>query len=239
MTKILRNPTLHEAKRRLPNRRDVAAVAVSGVAEPAADAAASEPVAPQPVSTTPDLVQLATKAALAKLKGEAEQMQELARQRGLKEGRAAGAEEARQAMAAELARLRSIAEAMQSLPERGFANSEDMALAIAFEAVCMVLGEQAGQQEAVAGAVKQAARQLREAGRLLIRLHPQDLALLRDGRLLDTLLAADKLPQWVEDETLALGGCIIETEQGDLDASFDTQLSRLRERLLRVRAARH
>lgn len=198
----------------------------------------AKPAAPLP-KTAPNLDALlaqARESVLAQFKQEAETARELGRQRGLQEGRAAGAEEARRSAEAELARIRSISGKLQDVVKNGVQGMEDVAVEIAFEAVCKILGSSAISQDGMRALVRKAATRAGGAERLNVRLHPGDLAALQAAGGLSGTLADGKVV-WSSDHSIELGGCLIQTDGGTLDARLETQIERLRATLLAARAA--
>jgi flagellar assembly protein FliH len=184
---------------------------------------------------TEKLVEQVRRSILDQIKSEADAARELGRQRGLQEGRAAGQEESRQAFATELARVRSVAGKLSEALASGIGGMEDLAVAIAFEAVCKVLGEAAITAEGMRAQVKQAVACAKNKERLVIRLHAADLSALRDAGALNAILPPDTTVSWVVDSSIELGGCIVETDGGGLDARLETQIERMRDALLAAR----
>ena len=189
-----------------------------------------------PVSDFDALLAQARESVLAQFKQEAEAARELGRQRGLQEGRVTGAEEARRDAAAELVRIRSLAEKLQGALDDGIRGMEDVAVAIAFEAVCKLLGTAAVTPDGVRALVRQAASHVGAAERIVVRLHPGDLAALQAAGTLDTHLAQAGSVTWSADPSIELGGCVVETDGGTLDARLETQLEALRTTILAARA---
>ncbi len=115
--------------------------------------------------------------------------------------------------------------------------AEDDMVALSHAVICRILGERALTRDAVVEAVHAAVGQFADAlgsGLLAIHVHPQDLALLEaDPALAEWLgrLCAGPIP-WRPDETVQLGGCIVHTSQGGLDARLETQLAALQALLL-------
>jgi flagellar assembly protein FliH len=72
---------------------------------------------------------------------------------------------------------------------------------------------------------------------VLVRLAPGDADLLRTMHGEMTRLAGIKGLEIVSDEGIELGGCLLETARGGLDARLETQVQRLRELLLAARRA--
>jgi hypothetical protein len=83
--------------------------------------------------------------------------------------------------------------------------------------------------------VKQAATHALNSEKVVVRLHAADLAMLREAGALDASLPSGALVTWVADKAVALGGCVIETDGGELDARLETQIDRLRSALVIAR----
>jgi flagellar assembly protein FliH len=83
--------------------------------------------------------------------------------------------------------------------------------------------------------VRQATLSTQRDEKVLIRLHPSDHALLKKGGALPDELPTGATLSWVGDPIVALGGCVIEAEKGELDARLETQIQRLREALVAAR----
>ena len=233
MVAIIRSPVILSGKRKLASHDSrLKAEQPTDVDKTTAAQAPSEDVGAQ---RTRDLVEQVRRSILAQIKSEAEAARELGRQRGLQEGRAAGREEAQQAFAAELARVRSVAGKLSEALASGIGDMEDLAIAIAFEAVCKVLGESALTQEGVRAQVRQATAHAKNKESLVVRLHPADLSALRAAGALNAILPPNKAVSWVADDSIELGGCVVETDGGGLDARLETQVERMRAALLAAR----
>lgn len=244
MTSILRSPVISPEKRKLLSRHTSVPAAANQPIErvvAAPDVASRpqpQPPAPASVPNLEALLAQARESVLAQFKQEAETARELGRQRGLQEGRAAGAEEARREAEAELVRIRSIASRLQGALDTGIKGLEDVAVEIAFEAVCKMLGTAAVSREGMRALIQEAAGRVAGAERIAVRLHPGDLAALQSAGALDADLVPGASVHWAADKSIELGGCVVETEGGTLDARLETQLERLRAALLAARGAR-
>ncbi len=113
---------------------------------------------------------------------------------------------------------------------------EDMALGIAFAALCKILGSAAVTREGIQAIVRQTATQLRTTERVVVRLHAVDLALLHEHGALDATLPSGGAVSWVADSAVVLGGCVIASDGGELDARLETQIERLRTALVAARS---
>jgi flagellar assembly protein FliH len=160
------------------------------------------------------------------------QVTDSSRDQGLKEGRAAAAQEwSRQS---EL--LRTMIESVRSEQLQHLTRLGDEAAEIVLVAVGKILGDAFASRSAALAAVQEAIGRCHERGRLLIRLAPGDHAALSGGRgeLPEILRGRDA--ELVPDEQVDVGGCIVESVSGSLDARLEVQLQRLVETLRAARA---
>jgi flagellar assembly protein FliH len=107
--------------------------------------------------------------------------------------------------------------------------AEEAMVEIAFAAVCKVLGEAAASEEGVRAMVQEAMRQIRAKEGLVLRVAPADYE-----RLAGLSLGEGAKLELVADERVALGGCLIETAGGTLDARLEVQLRQLVDTLTRA-----
>ena len=139
------------------------------------------------------------------------------------------------------ARLETLEGLIASLPsqiEARLAAVEDDMLALSFEAVCRMLGERAVQPEAVRAQLTHAMSGLRGRRLLAVHLHPDDLAdLMEEPNSLASGHWGGGDVQWIASTDIALGGCILQSPEGGLDARLETQLRALRDLLMQSRAA--
>lgn len=103
---------------------------------------------------------------------------------------------------------------------------------LAFAAVCRLVSQRAGSREFVQLLVEQACAGLRADSRATARLHPRDIELLSDLSVADDpgapeLRVGGLLLTLVADDSLALGGCVLESASGQLDGGLEAQLRRL------------
>lgn len=214
-----------------------AAVPAAPLVPLAQTAYAAVPQAPVPALPDQHLEREQFDKELAALRVAAEKNAEDARldaeQRGFEAGREEGEAEGRELLTAQAERLKTLAAQLVRAKAGAIEDAEDAIIDLAFAALCRILGHAGATREHVQNVVREAAATSHEREQLTIRLHPADLDLLRDadGSLDATLrLSADT--------SIELGGCIVDSANGTLDARLETQLTRLRSTLLDVRAAR-
>lgn len=100
---------------------------------------------------------------------------------------------------------------------------EGDAIELAFEVVCRLLGEPSLRKTVVESMVRRGFAGLRSQA-LRIRIHPADLGLLDECA---DLRAAHPGVEWVGDQSVEAGGCLLDSRKGTLDARLDVQLRQL------------
>lgn len=128
--------------------------------------------------------------------------------------------------------------------ERRLAEAEEDIVALAFEVICRVMGDKAATPDGLTGLVKAAAKNWHGRSALEIHLHPHDLEMLQTEFNVADQLAAQRLGldglemRWVADSKVSLGGCLLQSSEGALDARLELQMDLLRSSLLRTREER-
>lgn len=140
---------------------------------------------------------------------------EAARAEGYADGLAAGKLE----IEAGCDRMKQLAESFGVTLDNLDFRLADMVLALALDvAKQVVAGELAARPERILDVVNLALKQMAETSReARLLLNPEDAALIRPQ--LEQVLDKNRL-RIVEDARIVRGGCLIETPQGDLDATL-------------------
>jgi flagellar assembly protein FliH len=180
------------------------------------------------------------------------------REQGLAEGREAGRQvverEARGAQEATAARLAQLDQLLSALPaeiSHRLASAEEDMVALCHAIVCRILGDQLLTREGVAHCVRQAVREACPGsglsapgpGFVAIHVHPRDLESMQgDGQLAAWLRqgatsSSASAVHWVADERVQLGGCLVRSTEGSLDARLETQMAALRDLLSQAQSA--
>lgn len=201
--------------------------------------------APPPVqqanpAPVPDMEKLEAELKL-KYKQEYEkallQIQERAKQAGYAAGFKKGEEDARNAAAQKVEQLAALIRSVGEAKQQTIDASEDMLVEIAFAAVCRIMGATAITRDAVIGMVREASAHCRDRNALKVHLHPQDWELLQHSADASAQLQFDSRTVLERSSSVKLGGCIIESEAGMLDARLEIQMERLCNALLTARCA--
>ncbi len=79
--------------------------------------------------------------------------------------------------------------------------------------------------------INQIITQLNDKQNIEVALHPRELALVSQDKLIQT----HQNLRFVPDENLRLGGCIVKSEHGVFDADIERQIDHLKQVLLQIR----
>jgi len=158
----------------------------------------------------------------------------------LEQGREAGREEGYSEGKAEVDRLvertRVVLERAQDKRAEILSDTEreivDLVLLISRKIV-KVISE--NQREVVISNVEQALRKVKDRGNIIIRVNLADLKLATDNtaNFIKALEGAKSI-QVAEDSSVDPGGCVIETDFGEIDARISSQLAELEAKILQI-----
>lgn len=161
-----------------------------------------------------------------------EKERESARQEGLEEGRKAAKKELEQGLAQISELLNSLGDLRTSL----LAEMEDSAVEVVFEAVTKIIGQAAADRKIALNITHEAIEQARGKSQLTIRVAHSDFEIVQAALAQAGVTElSSKEVHVIPDNIVQLGGCVIETEAGSLDARLEIKLQRLKDTLLGVR----
>ncbi|MDR2094938.1 MAG: flagellar assembly protein FliH [Treponema sp.] len=151
-------------------------------------------------------------------------------------GREAGFTEGRAEVERLIQRTRTVLERAQNKRAEILAETEqeiiDLVLLISRK-VIKVISE--NQRNIVISNVVQALRKVKGRGNIIIRVNMADVKLSTEHiKEFITLVEGAKSIQVVEDSTVDQGGCIIETDFGEIDARIASQLGELETKILEI-----
>jgi flagellar assembly protein FliH len=203
------------------------------------EAVASNVSTPSPdgVTPKPTVVVKPTKPAPPQLSNEElEALRTKSRKDGYDAGHTQGLQAGEKAFSQKLEKLNNLIETMSKALQLDVDALEDIAVDVAFTGICKVLGTSMQTEEGVRAAVGEALLSAKQHEIFLVKVSPKQYEVLKDSqeilRKSDQLGVAIKL---VPDAAVVLGGCLIETAAGRLDARLETQLASLREVLISTR----
>lgn len=148
-----------------------------------------------------------------------------AREQGLAEGIRAGEESYR----AKLTRLEALAETLRAERAEFFERIEPELVRLAVSIAEKIIGRELElNPDTVLDVIRGAVRRLRDREMLRVSVHPRDVARVREARE-DLISAVDGVRKLevVEDRRVDIGGCVIETPNGTLDARIRTQMDEI------------
>jgi flagellar assembly protein FliH len=184
------------------------------------------PVVDVPVAETGPAQDVAGPPTVAEL----EALERQAREEGFAAGRKEGLASAARERDALVRRLESLLEAAaRPLEALDDATEQELARLATVIARRVLAHELSTSPTLIVQAVQQAARALPSATRALqVRVHPDDLAVLREHQV------AEEHWQLLPDPSLERGDCLLESERSRLDARVETRLAAVVEAVLGV-----
>jgi flagellar assembly protein FliH len=124
--------------------------------------------------------------------------------------------------------------------QRAWEEIEPQVIGLVFELAQKVIKQEVtASREVALSMIKNALRRVAESGTLRIRVHASDLETVRSHRE-DLMSLLDGIPhiEIIEDRRVGAGGCIVETEAGNIDARIETQLQEVADTLEQMVAHR-
>jgi flagellar assembly protein FliH len=168
-------------------------------------------------------------ALLAEARREAEAIRELARVQGDRDGRAQALEATRDAVERVRALVGQIAQARDAMLANVSGRVIDAVVQLAGVVAQGAIVADPARLERI---VRQALDAVREDDRVVVRVHPDDAALLapvREALERDTGTHVTVRP----DRSVLRGGCVVETSRGLVDARLDAKLAAIHTALVR------
>lgn len=188
----------------------------------------AEILAPPPPDTPEGALDAARREAEALVEGARASVDE-AHRAATEEGYAAGYRDGQRSIADAMAAACALVDELEAERERRpEAAAEDVSIVALEVAARLVRAELEVNPERVLDVVKGSIRRASQRDSLLARVHPDDLAIVREAvpDLMSQVGGVDRLDV-IEEPRVARGSCVLETPAGDVDATFPTQLERL------------
>ncbi len=131
-----------------------------------------------------------------------------------------------------LARALEYLHKLYSLREKMFEDIEPQVVKLSFSIAEKIVGQEIRENDmAILGIVKQALDSA-IGYKILVRLNPVDyLKIKSQEKSLLSKVEAGRTVSFKEDESVKIGGCVVESEIGAIDAQLDTQLSAIKKAL--------
>lgn len=153
---------------------------------------------------------------------------------GLEEGKKRGLEEARREYKPLLSMLDRAVQELKAEKETFYEENEVYIVKLAIEIARKIIQRELNQNaDILLYIVREALRKVAGNGKIVIRVHPEDLELLQKNRdFLEQQLSTFSSVEFVPSEDVEKGGCVIESESGIVDAQLSVQLEQIEEALL-------
>lgn len=113
---------------------------------------------------------------------------------------------------------------------------EPQIVGLVFDLAKQVIKQEVQASRTVAiSMIRNVLRRVSDSGALRIRVSPEDLEQVRDNRA-EFMTMLDGIPhlEIVEDRRIGEGGCIVDTESGNIDARIETQLDEVADTLTQM-----
>ncbi len=118
------------------------------------------------------------------------------------------------------------------LREKMFENLEPQVVKLVFTIAEKVIGDQVRQNDQAIISIVRQALAAAIGNKITIRLNPEDFIKVKENEpALLSKLESSKTVFFKEDETVATGGCMVESEVGAIDAQLQTQLGAIKKAL--------
>lgn len=174
----------------------------------------------------------AAEAQLSKIHSQLEDCKSKARESGYQDGFRQGAAKAAEEQAAATEALKELINTVSDQRHELVQAGEDAAVEIGFAAAAKMFGKINVDHHLLTAMVKEAMRKVNERDGLVVCLSAEDCR-----RMLRIKAQSTNGDQWskiefVTDEQVGLGGCIIRTRAGSLEARLEYQLKALKKCLL-------
>ncbi len=167
---------------------------------------------------------------LAALRAEAERA-------GFEEGLARGTEEARAQAEQALEAVHAAEREVAGMRDSYLGHAEAAAVELALQIAQKVLGAAiAADPKAVLGIVSGALLRTTDRDHLVLEVNPADFELVRDAAAeLAARMGGINRMEVVSERRVDRGGCVVRTEEGEIDARISAQMERVRQLLSEVR----
>lgn len=148
---------------------------------------------------------------------------------GFEEGRKAGIQIGRQERESQLRILQGMTQELHGKKKELLRGSESETLNLALAVAGKIMKEEVSNTGKVKELVKEAIGRALDEGSILIRLHPADLEEVESIKSeLISSREGVKVLRLVGDSRVGRGGCLIETDSGNIDARLDRQLAEVK-----------
>lgn len=172
--------------------------------------------------------------SLAEMEVDSAAIEKKAYAKGYAEGKIAGIQEENAKIAASINDFQIIISSFERLKSEIYKQSESNAVKIALAvAKKIVLREVSVNKDIILSVVKQALGKIMGQEHIKIKINPDDLQIIKKHGTDNSKLPFNKgIAVFEEDPEITCGGCVVETDSGDIDARIESQLLLIKEAFL-------
>jgi flagellar assembly protein FliH len=241
MSSLIRTANLSAGTYKLGVTRKPAAApaALNPGTAPAPLLSPANPAANSVKETKPVQNDLISKSDMqALLSREVESLRKTAEQAGYSAGYSKGLAEAKGAASQHADNITELVHSIRHSLSVEIDGVEDVAIEIAYAAVCKMLGKSLPTLEGVRAMVGEMIKHAKQSEKLTVRVAPADYRLIENhlDELIKNKTEADI--EFVPDEQVGMGGCLVESASGTLDGRLERQIELLRNTLVQARSDR-
>lgn len=157
-------------------------------------------------------------------------LQKDAEEQGYRSGYTRGIEEGQRALDSNRLRMNTLIDRIPRELERQQGALDEAAVSIAMSAVVRIIGDHALDKEKAVETIRHLVQGVKADTITCLQLSPEDYEYLISQNI---NLSDRRIMRIAPSAKVELGGCIIDTDMGSLDARFETQLLRVKEALKR------
>jgi flagellar assembly protein FliH len=177
-------------------------------------------------------VRLLTRAQTQDWHAHVNELEQAAYERGRQDGERALSEQLIQQRNEMVELQQGVIESLRGTVPQVVREAGDAVVNLALESAQRVVADMPISADMVEAVVRQALRQVEDTAEITVRLHPDDLALLRKHDSPICSAAPDTGPlRFVSSSEVTRGGCIVQTRFGLIDARRETKLDQLRQHI--------
>jgi flagellar assembly protein FliH len=182
----------------------------------------------------------AAEQRLAELEQEVERRFAEATEQGFEEGHRAGSEAARKEVETDTAERHKQLDDLCEMMGKEFRDHlesavQDSVVEVVLAAAGKFIGDKMADRDSIVAIVDNMTQNIEASHGIRVRVSPVDFEFLNSDDWAPPKRKGGPKLEFAPDERIELGGCIIETTHGELDARLETQLRRLKEVLVETR----
>ena len=146
-------------------------------------------------------------------------------EKGYKEGYDIGLKDGNEKLRELMGKYRETLEKLNSLREKVYEEAQSEMILIVKEALKKIVSaEIKSSEEFILNVIKETTKNIVDSKKIVIKVSSEDYKFLTDNReKLDSLLSGKEI-EIVEDPGITRGGCLIQTDMGEVDSTVETKL---------------